>query len=89
VEALPLAWPLGKLKRAPTPLPPVLAVWMVELLPLGPAPLLTCVDQISMMSASPQVGQGTVLMLLPSVHHAGQRPWLVVFGAWMLATRIP
>jgi hypothetical protein len=44
---------------------------MVELLPAGPGPLSTCVDQISMMSPSPQVGQPTVIVsFVPQVNYA-------------------
>src|SRR5215467_15230541 len=77
------------MNRAPTPLPPVFAVWIVELFPDGPAPLSTCGDQFSMMSASPQVGHGTVEILLPKLQNAGHRPWFVVLGSWMLASRMP
>src|SRR5882672_1310853 len=72
VQMTPYVWkavfaasPLGNVNRLPTPLPPVTAVWMVELFPDGPAPFSTCGDQFSMMSASPHAGQGTVVMLLP------------------------
>src|SRR6185312_13398302 len=60
-KAVSAACPLGNVNRLPTPLPPVSAVWIVELFPDGPAPFSTCGDQFSMMSASPHMGQGTVV----------------------------
>src|ERR1700731_5201621 len=41
------------------------------------------------MSASPQPGQGTVVMLLPRDQKAGQRPWFVVSGSWILPSIRP
>src|SRR5215831_16618156 len=88
-KAVSAACPLGNVNRDPTPLPPVFAVWMVELFPAGPGPFRTCGDQFSMKSASPHVGQGTVLMLLPRLQNAGHRPGFVVLGNSILASRIP
>ena len=79
-KAVSAACPLGNVNRAPTPLPPVFAVWMVELFPEGPGPFSTCGDQFSMKSASPHVGHGTVLMLLPRLQNAGHKPGFVVLG---------
>src|SRR5579872_4260791 len=42
-----------------------------------------------MMSASPQLGHGTVVMSLPRDQKAGQRPGFVVFGNSMLASMTP
>src|ERR1700732_264604 len=72
-----------------TPTPSVLLVWMVEMFPPVPGPLSTCGDQTSMKSSSPQVGQFTVVMLVPSDQKAGHSPWFVVSGSWMLASIRP